>query len=213
MNALALVHDLVRLRTPEISAACGSEPSLIKHSWVKASLKRSPWVVVRRAAAPQGFIAVGVRGEKRHERWGGLVRLERIAERTRPWDLRTRTISNERVSLPAMQALRHLETELSQLPLQWGPGGSVGYEIASGVSTATLRSDLDLIIRAPVRLELALAKDILATINTAPARVDARVETLSCGFSLQEYCSDTTRKILVHTPTGYALSDDPWEAH
>ena len=183
---------------------------MIEPSWVKASLDRSPWVVVRRALAPEGFIAIGVRGEARHERWAGFVSLEQIAERARPCDLRTRFISSRRASLPAVQALRHLETELSQLALEWGPGGSIGYEIATRVSTATHHSDLDLIIRTPARIELTFARDLLALIIAAPARVDPRVETPSCGFSLQEYCSNIGRKVLVRTPVGYAFSDDPW---
>jgi phosphoribosyl-dephospho-CoA transferase len=111
-----------------------------------------------------------------------------------------------------MQSLRYLERQFSQLALEWGPGGSIGYEIASNVSTATHDSDLDLVIRSPVPIELAFAKDILATMNTAPARVDPRVETPSCGFSLQEYCSTRSRKVLVRTPAGYTFSDDPWQS-
>jgi phosphoribosyl-dephospho-CoA transferase len=182
-----------------------SEPS-----WVKASLKRSPWVVVRRALAPEGLIAVGVRSEQRNERWGGFVRLEQIAERARPCDLRTRTIGKARASLPAMRALRYLETQFWQLALEWGPGGSIGYEIASAHPTATHNSDLDLIIRAPARIELAFAKDLLAMMKAAPANVDPRIETPTCGFSLQEYSCNMGRKVLVRTATGYALSDDPW---
>ena len=109
-----------------------------------------------------------------------------------------------------MQALRGVEEQLSQLALEWGPGGSVGYEIATRHFTATENSDLDLIIRAPARLELAFASDLLAIINAAPAQVDPRVETPSCGFSLQEYCRNGGRKILVRTPCGSAWSDDPW---
>jgi phosphoribosyl-dephospho-CoA transferase len=205
MDALPLVHDLVRLRTSHIAAGCISEPS-----WVKASVERSPWVVVRRALAPEGLIAVGVRGKQRHERWGGFVRREQITERAAPCDLRTPTISSGRVSLPAMQALRYLEKQFSQLALEWGPGGSIGYEIATGHLTATQNSDLDLIIRAPGRLEPGFATDLLATIKAAPVQVDPRIETLSCGFSLQEYCSNAGLTILVRTPVGYEFSDDPW---
>jgi phosphoribosyl-dephospho-CoA transferase len=204
-HALPLVHDLLRLRTPELTAACVSEPS-----WVNASLERSSWVVVRRALAPKGLVAIGVRGEGRHQRWGAFISLEQIAERATPCDLRTRTMSDRIASLPAVQSLRYLETQFSQLALEWGPGGSIGYEIASGVSSATHDSDLDLIIRASERVDLALARDILATIRTVPARVDPRIETPYCGFSLQEYCDNKNRKILVRTPTGCALSDDPW---
>ena len=207
MNVLLLVHDLLRLRTAEVEPACMPEPS-----WVRASLDRSPWVVVRRALAPEGFVAIGVRGEGRHERWGGFVSPEQISERARPCDLRTRKIGIGRASLPAIQALRHLETELSQLALEWGPGGSIGYEIASGVSTATSCSDLDLIIRAQARIEVGFAKHILVAISTAPARLDPRVETPSCGFSLQEYCNNSSGKVLVRTASGYALSHDPWQS-
>ena len=45
---------------------------------------------------------------------------------------------------------------------RWGPGGSVGFEIATGAATATATSDLDLILRQDVRLGPNEATDLLS---------------------------------------------------
>lgn len=55
-------HDLLRIADPGAHLT-GSEPA-----WVGPSLAAAPWVVVRRSTAPTGQLAVGVRGQARHER-------------------------------------------------------------------------------------------------------------------------------------------------
>jgi hypothetical protein len=143
------------------------------------------------------------RASRRTQFFSGFVLLEQIAERAAPCVLRTRKINSGRASLPAMEALRYLETQFSQLALEWGPGGSIGYEIATGHFTAAQDSDLDLIIRAPARLELAFATDLRAMIKAAPAQVDSRA------MARRERCCERTWKRIVSgkMPPGHALSD------
>ena len=55
--------------------------------WVRRGLGAAPWVVVRRAAAPTGQVAVGVRGANRSERYGTEVDLDDVREVVAPEDL------------------------------------------------------------------------------------------------------------------------------
>jgi phosphoribosyl-dephospho-CoA transferase len=69
MGRVVNPHDLLHLApgTPDFSDA---------PAWVAASLKRAPFVVVRRAVSVNGLIAVGIRGSTRSERLApGLIAL------------------------------------------------------------------------------------------------------------------------------------------
>src|SRR5207244_2642648 len=63
------IHDLLLTTSTEIRQACQAEPA-----WVRPALAKYPWVVARRAIAPEDRIAVGVRGQERQQRWGGFMR-------------------------------------------------------------------------------------------------------------------------------------------
>jgi phosphoribosyl-dephospho-CoA transferase len=101
-----------------------------------------------------------------------------------------------------MQSLGFLEIELASFSNEWGPGGSVGYELASRAPVVTQESDLDLVISAPDRLGRDFAQHLWKTIALAPAKVDVRIETAWCGFSLEEYVRRNSEKLLVRTSTG-----------
>jgi phosphoribosyl-dephospho-CoA transferase len=199
------VHDLLLTTSTEIRQACHAEPS-----WVGPALQRYPWVVTRRAVAPEDLIAVGVRGIERRQRWGGFMRNDQVSKVVSPFDLRCELADAVRLSLPALQALWFLEAELSRLPYRWGPGGSVGYELASRAPVITQESDLDLVISAPDRFDRDFAQHLLKKIAVAPAKVDVRIETSWYGFSLEEYARGNSEKLLVRTATGPLLTTDPW---
>jgi phosphoribosyl-dephospho-CoA transferase len=93
----------------------------------------------------------------------------------------------------------------------WGPGGSVSFEIATGVATATALSDLDLVLRQDRRLEPNKATDLLAALAkaAAPARIDVMLETPIGGVSLADLAA-MQAQVLVRTPCGPRLSVDPW---
>ena len=94
--------------------------------------------------------------------------------------------------------------------MSWGPGGSVGYELASGVAAVHVDSDLDFIFSAPQRLDITEAQDLWRMIRSAPGKVDALVETPFCGFSLEEFVTASSRKILLRTSDGRILGCNPW---
>jgi phosphoribosyl-dephospho-CoA transferase len=70
-------HDLLRL-----SRAGVLEPDA--PPWANSALSVTPWVVVRRAAAPIGRIAVGVRGTSRSERYATVVNPDDVCEVVAP---------------------------------------------------------------------------------------------------------------------------------
>jgi phosphoribosyl-dephospho-CoA transferase len=99
----------------------------------------------------------------------------------------------------------------ADLALPWGPGGSVGFELASGRMVTTEASDLDLVIRAKEQIGVKEARLLLDRTFGLEAKVDVRVEAPVCGFSLEEYVSASSAKILLRYPHGARLGEDPWQ--
>jgi phosphoribosyl-dephospho-CoA transferase len=207
----APTHDLIRLREPIALTADRPVPG-----WVEPALRRAPWVVVRRGHVRDGLIPVGVRGTARHERFASLLAFAEIAESLSPEDLtgRDRDIKPFRKdAIPALAALDRIAPLLVRRGGRWGPGGSVGFEIASGIATATASSDLDLILRQDRRLEANEAAELLAALAEAavPARIDVILETPNGGVSLADLAA-MPAKVLLRAPGGARLSADPWMA-
>jgi len=96
------------------------------------------------------------------------------------------------------------------LTLRWGPGGSVGFELASGQPSTNDSSDLDLIIRAPARIPKDRLRSLWQRTQGLTVRVDVRVETPRCGFSLEEHVCGSSARILLRYPERPKLGADPW---
>jgi phosphoribosyl-dephospho-CoA transferase len=205
----APTHDLIRPREPIALTADGPAPS-----WVEPALRRAPWVVVRRGYVRDGMMPVGVRGMARHERFAALLAVADIADRLSPEDLTVADHDIEQFrkdAIPALAALDRIAPLLVRRGYHWGPGGSVGFEIATGIATATAPSDLDLILRQDRRLEPKEAAELLAALAkaAAPARIDVILETPGGGVALADLAA-MPAQVLVRTPDGARLSADPW---
>src|SRR5882757_2448287 len=198
------VHDLLQIDPASIRPGCAAEPS-----WVRQTMLDCPWVVVRRSQTASDFVAVGVRGERRSERWAASCEKTMVREIARPEELR-RTSSDVRRT-PALRSLQEMSERWADLTLPWGPGGSVGFELASGRKVTTGASDLDLVIRAQQRITLEEARFLLDRTQGLEAKVDVRVETPVCGFALEEYVSASSAKILLRYPDRGRLGEDPWQ--
>ena len=199
-------HDLLHLSSPELEQA-----GAVKPEWVTAALKDSPWVVVRRASTNGNLVPVGVRGKERAQRWAGFLNPQQITQIVSPNQVRKSLAKNSRRSLLAFDSLRFLEMKAALKALDWGPGGSAGFELVSGSPTVTETSDLDIVIRASEPFDRAFARSICIQLEGAPARVDVLVETPWCGFSLEEYAYSQLDKVLVRTSTGRILAENPWD--
>jgi phosphoribosyl-dephospho-CoA transferase len=82
--------------------------------------------------------------------------------------------------------------------------------LATGRPVTTETSDLDLVIRAPQRIAVEEARVLFNCTRGLETRVDVRVETPICGFSLQEYVAAGGTQILLRQFDEVRLGDDPW---
>ena len=228
----AQIHDLLEIDAERFLEAQSSAPG-----WVAESLRRAPFVVVRRglSRAEEG-IAIGVRGAQRNERWAGGCRPDRVRRiltppmllsrlvtasgpdpmtrphrASRPDPVTRPTASATRADvIPALRTLALLAKRWKDLDSAWGPGGSVGFELATGHHAASPQSDLDVVIYAGSRMTQHEARTLCESAQGLPAAVDIRVETPICGFSLTEYANRAPLPILLRFAHGTVLGTDPW---
>ncbi|MFC0396945.1 malonate decarboxylase holo-ACP synthase [Paraburkholderia rhizosphaerae] len=201
-------HDVVRLRRLTV---LDGEPV-----WVRDAFLSAPFAVVRRAQAASGFVAVGMRGSNRAQRYGTWVEDAGIEFSVAPEALVAREPLPGREQLPvfaALAALRRASGCIAQFV--WGPAGSVGFELATGTPTATGSSDLDLLIRTPDRLNhtaaARLLAELLAYAQRAGVRVDAQLETPAGGVALAELAAGKPH-VMARADAGPSLVADPWAA-
>ncbi|MDR3096884.1 MAG: malonate decarboxylase holo-ACP synthase [Paraburkholderia sp.] len=203
-------HDLLRLArlTP-----LESEPG-----WVRAAFARAPFAVVRRAEAAPGFVAAGMRGTARAERFGTWIDVQDIESSASPESLLAVTPSPGRAALGAFVALAALRE--NQGPLRdfvWGPTGSAGFELAAQVPALTGSSDLDVLIRMPQRTDPATIQALAATLAQAAQHagtcVDVQVETPAGGVALAELVlrAQGKARVLARASDGARLVSDPWQ--
>ncbi len=180
-------------------------------AWVPTSLARTSWVVVRRARAPAGLIPVGVRGSTRAERFAALLAPDDVAARVTPEDLVAERVWHHmpRARRPGpLRVLDAVDELFASFGLVWGPTGSVGFELATGVAAASTTSDLDVVVRAPEPWPLESAREIADHLNRLPTRVDAQLDTPAGAVMLAEYTRGD--RVLLRTLDGPRLVHDPW---
>ncbi|CAG4894894.1 malonate decarboxylase holo-ACP synthase [Paraburkholderia gardini] len=199
-------HDLLKLR--DLSRFDG-EPA-----WVRDAFSRAPFAVVRRAQIAQGFIAIGIRGKSRAERYGTWARDADVEAVFAPEDFVDVAPAPERHTLPAFAALAALRRDAAIVNgFAWGPAGSAGFELATQVPTVTSSSDLDLLIRAPERLSHEAALALLAELHVhagrAGVRIDAQLETPAGGIALVELAAGKAHVMARHAH-GPRLVADAW---
>lgn len=175
-------------------------------AWVLAALGAEQPVVVRRAIAQPGHVAVGVRGRLREQRFAAEMPLALVQRRVVPEALRE-VISPR--DLPALRALVQLRPVLAQK--DWGVSGSAGFELATGIEALHASSDLDLILRTPKPLERRDAADLQAILDTADCVVDLQLQTPFGAVALREWAG-SSRRVLLKAASGAHLVIDPWQA-
>jgi phosphoribosyl-dephospho-CoA transferase len=201
-------HDLLEIDAKRLLASQASAPQ-----WVEGELRGSPFAVVRRSPCPGHEIPIGVRGTGRNQRWAAFCHPKLVKSILTPSQLLSRAIRTSRTdAIPALRALNLLKERWMERVPPWGPGGSVGFELASGRHVATPESDLDIVLYAERRMTAEEAKSLCDRAMNLPAVVDIRVETPVCGFSLREFASQSPAAILLRAPSGIVLGRDPWGA-
>ena len=200
------IHDLLEIDARQFLRAHGAAPA-----WVGESLRRAPFVVVRRAPVMARQIPVGVRGIGRHERWAGNCHPAWVRRVVSAPSLLACASSRAEV-IPALRSLELLKRACwKDLDRLWGPGGSAGFELATGQHVLRQESDLDVVIYADRRLSLHEARALLDCSKQLPAELDARIEAPQCGFSLLEYARADSAAMLLRTSSGVRLGADPWD--
>jgi phosphoribosyl-dephospho-CoA transferase len=201
-----LPHDLLRLADPAcLLAAPYAEPT--PPVWVRESLERTPWVVVRRAAHSPTTVPVGVRGPGRGQRWAAYVPRDAVCGIVCPEDLLMVSVPRDLAVFRAVAALGGLTRP--RWATAWGPGGSAGFELATGHPAARPGSDLDLLVRAPHPVPPASVTRLLQALAALPVRADVQLQSPYGGFAAAEYARDTGQ-VLLRTDTGPYLVADPW---
>jgi phosphoribosyl-dephospho-CoA transferase len=199
-------HDLL-----EIDANVFISGNVSPPEWVEEALRKTRFVVVRRGRAAGQEIPVGIRGTQRNQRWATFCHPKVVKSILTPPQLLGCTVPVSRaVAIPALRAFNVLKDRWMHLSRPWGPGGSVGLELATGHLVANPQSDLDIVVYADTRMTVNEAKSLHADTVELPTVVDIRVETRVCGFSLMEYARAGFTGILLRTPVGHLLGNDPW---
>ena len=176
--------------------------------WAREVLAAGQPVVVRRGPAPDGWIAVGVRGRSRDQRYATWMPLAAISRRVAPEQLTGGGAGQD--AWPALRALAWLAPQLDALDLEWGVTGGAGYQLASGAQVLHGNSDLDLLLRAPQPLERGAAAELLALLELALCRVDLQLETPRGAIALREWAGPAPQ-VLLKTHQGPRLVRDPWQ--
>jgi phosphoribosyl-dephospho-CoA transferase len=205
------VHALLRLSDLDALHWEGLRPD-----WAGASLQRAPWVVVRRLAHGPCVIPVGVRGALRPQRAAAWLPDCAVRKCLTPQQLAAQRAWRRhpgRHTNPAIEVLDEVASVLEAQGLdgRWGPGGSVGFELASALPTTTPDSDLDLVLQADQPMARSDADRLHAELSRLPVRIDVLLETPRGAVALSEYveCSGVT---LLRCADGPRLVHDPWDA-
>lgn len=180
---------------------------------ISGRLAHAPVVVRRARPEDPALVPIGLRGETRSQRWRAYVHRDAVLRVVRPETLAASRAWQNRLTLQrfaAIAALHELAPRLDSTGLCWGPTGSTGFTLATGLTVLHAGSDLDLVVRAPAPLTPAQAAALCAVLAGSPCRVDMQVDTGHGAFSFAEWAGGQGR-VLLKTDTGPLLTGDPWQ--
>lgn len=201
------VNDLLKINT--VNDLIGD---FTECPWINEAVKRAPFVVVRRAPLINNMVPVGIRGDNRSQRLAATVLYSNITEIITPEELAYGKLwrTNRHISRTEMlKTLEAVDSIFKGYNIIWGPTGSVGFELASGVETVTETSDLDIIARTPSFLPINTAKDITKELLKMPIKIDIQLETSKGSIALSEYARGDGN-VLLRAINGPRLVKNPW---
>ena len=169
-----------------------------------------PVTVVRRAEAPPGFAAVGIRGGSRELRFAALVKLRDVRHVRTPESLvAEREWRESLAAIPAsLREALALFNELSDREkFVWGPVGSVGYQLATGLLVTTDESDVDVLIRCDVPPDRSMLSAVRHVARKSIARLDVILEGPPGAVALEELHS---HDVLLKTSRGPCMGAFRW---
>jgi phosphoribosyl-dephospho-CoA transferase len=211
-HSLPAVHSLLRLSSASVLEWESGPPD-----WASEALRCAPFVVMRRPLPRSEALPVGVRGGARSQRAAAWVSAGAVQECITPQMLAAQHAWRQRRDFaitPAVAALEEVAAIFDGHGMagRWGPGGSVGFELASGVPSTTPNSDLDIVLGAAASMSRADAARLHAELSAQTVRIDVLLETPNGAVALAEYAK-SVGAILLRSPQGPRLARDPWRAH
>jgi phosphoribosyl-dephospho-CoA transferase len=201
-------HDLLWVAdTAGLSSDCPL-PSWATPDW----LAGAPLVVRRERVIDPDCIPVGLRGQTRSQRHKAYLSRQAVVKCVAPELLAAGQAwsgPHQLGAFPAIEALVSLAPSLTATGLPWGPTGSVGFALASGLLVLRAESDLDLVVRAFKPLTAKQTALLLALRSSSICKIDLQIDTGHGAFSLSEWVHGY-RRVLLKTDVGPFLTDDPW---
>ena len=204
VDGIVRPHDLLWIAE---DSELFSEPQPV---WVRDTLRRMPVAVVRRAEAPAGFAAVGIRGRSRELRFATFVKLRHVKNLQTPESLASERGWHESLAAipPHLREALTLFNELSvRQKFVWGPVGSVGYQLATGLPVTTGESDVDVLIRCQVPPAPSMLSALRNVARKSMNRLDVILEGPPGAVALEELHS---RDVLLKTSRGPRIAAFTW---
>ncbi|MGH1461929.1 MAG: malonate decarboxylase holo-ACP synthase [Neptuniibacter sp.] len=175
---------------------------------------KGPVVVRRERTSTKHLIPIGVRGVLKEQRLAGYVDKLIIQKHITPYQITEESSWSTHKLLehhPVLRTLSKISGLLHATEFKWGPTGSCAYELATGSTTMTKDSDLDLVINMPTELHRNDARRLFNELQSiTECRLDIQLETPKGAIALKEW-STRDSKVLVKTNTGPFLVKNPWE--
>ncbi|KGR76252.1 malonate decarboxylase holo-ACP synthase [Ureibacillus sinduriensis] len=193
------VHDIVRFE-----AMSDIENTIDQPGWVKDAPTAKNFGVVRRMPITDKIVPIGLRGNKREQRYGAFIHERNIIQVISPISLvgRVERLA-DRLYFPALLSIKE---EFKKYKLAWGPTGSVGFEIATSIQATTPSSDIDICLYLN-EIETELLVKLGNFLDGLDRRIDVQVELPSIGaFLLNDYLKYNKTGFIVRTKFGPHLS-------
>jgi phosphoribosyl-dephospho-CoA transferase len=201
-------HDLIKIS--DLSQLKLNE----EKEWVAASLRQTPFVVVRRSERTNpDYIPVGIRGVERNQRETALLHRKGIASIITPYGISERKMwqllkLKRQQQIPVLRIIDSV-TEIMR-NWRWGPTGSAGFEMATGNSSLKETSDLDIVIDVRGQSDFREAGDLLQKLDQLGVRIDIQIETKDGVFILREIIDRRANTVILRTCSGPKLVSNPW---
>ncbi|HWL11502.1 MAG TPA: malonate decarboxylase holo-ACP synthase [Ureibacillus sp.] len=189
------VHDLVQFET-----IADLENSLNVPDWVKHAPASQNFGVVRRMPITNKIIPIGLRGDTRDKRHGAFIDESKIVQIITPQSLVNRIEQfKDQIYYPA---LKDIKDEFEKHNLTWGPTGSVGFEIATGIPVTSPTSDIDICVYVD-EIDTEQLRVIGHFLESRNRRIDVQVEVPAIGaFVLNDYLKSAETGFIVRTKFG-----------
>ena len=200
-------HDLLWVRDWHGLHASAPLPAWAGAEW----MARAPVVVRREQVEGMALIPVGLRGRARSERMAAYLESGAVLRRLSP-----ETLARQAAwrlpgleCLPAAIALECIAPLLDASGLCWGPTGSMGFALASGLPALREQSDLDILVRCDAPFTQGQAQMLAEMLDGHGCRIDMQIDTGHGGFAFTEWTRSHGR-VLLKTGLGPFLTGDPW---